>query len=103
MTEMVSYPRPANCRNKARSDRARAFRVDGLLDAARQSRLTKDTVKLAERERESWLLGRLSKVLLLDDEVAHLEDIVRDEALKRAGTISDLKRGVVGLVSRRGG
>jgi hypothetical protein len=64
---------------------------------------TEDTVELAKGKRKSRLFGRLGKVLVLDDEVADLEDVVRDEALERTGSVSNLERGVVGLVGRRSG
>ena len=45
---------------------------------------SEDTVKLAEREREPGLLGRLGKVLILDDKITDGDSVPGNEALKRA-------------------
>lgn len=64
---------------------------------------SEDTIKLAEREGESGLDGRLGKVLVLDGEVTNGENIVGDDSFEGSRTVLDLELGAVGLVSGRGG
>lgn len=62
---------------------------------------THDTIEPAEGKGKTRLGGGLSEVLVLDLEVADLEDILRDEAAERTGSIADLELGAVLLVGRR--
>jgi len=57
---------------------------------------------LAKGEGKTWLLGSLSKVHAIHREVAHLENVVRNEAFHGTRTIVDLKISAVGCVGRRG-
>lgn len=74
---------------------------DHVLDRDGVVREAEDTVKLSKRKRESRLLCRLAKVLVLDLEVADGQDIVRNDPLHRTGAVVDLELGPVGLVRRR--
>jgi hypothetical protein len=62
---------------------------------------THDAVEPAEGEGETGLGGSLGEVLVLHLEVTNLEDVLGDEAAKRAGAVADLEVGAVLLVCRR--
>lgn len=64
---------------------------------------TEDTVELAESEGETGLLGGFGEVLLLNHDIADGHGVLRNEALKRAGPVSDGELGAVGLVRGRSG
>lgn len=61
---------------------------------------TEDTVEATEGESQAGLLRCLSKVLILDLEVANLHDIVGDETRQAARSVVDFELAAVGLVSR---
>jgi hypothetical protein len=63
---------------------------------------THDAVEAAKGKGKTGLRCGLGKVLVLDLEVANLEDIVGDEAAELTGAVADLERGAVLLVGRRG-
>ena len=75
--------------NKSRSDLR-----DGVICQ------TEDSVKLAESKRQSGLLGRLTKQLVLDLQVADLEHIFADVALDGSRTVLDGESRSVLLVGR---
>jgi hypothetical protein len=62
---------------------------------------THDTVEAAEGESEAGLRGSLSEQLVLDLEVADLDGVLADVALKAAGAIPDGEVGAVLLVGGR--
>jgi hypothetical protein len=62
---------------------------------------THDTVEAAKGEGKTGLRGSLSEQLVLDLEVANLDGVLADVALKAAGAIPDGKVGAVLLVGGR--
>ena len=61
---------------------------------------THDTVEAAKGKGKAGLRGSLGKVLVLDLQVANLEDIVGNEAAELTRAVADLERGAVLLVGR---
>jgi hypothetical protein len=60
-----------------------------------------ERTELSESERQSRLIRRLSKVLLLDGEVTDGKGVLGDDTLESAGTVLDLELGAVRLVGGR--
>ncbi|KAH8635642.1 Vacuolar protease A [Alternaria alternata] len=74
---------------------------DYALDTNSVVAKTHDAVEPTKGEGKTGLGRRLSEVLVLDLEVANLEDVLRDKAAERAGSVADLEVGAVLLVCRR--
>jgi len=70
----------------------------GVADRDGVESKTKNTVKLANGESETALLGNLSKVLTLHDDVRETDDIIADKAADVAAAVCDIEAGAVGLV-----
>lgn len=62
---------------------------------------TQDTIKATESESQARLFGSLSKVLVLDLEVADLQGILRDKAAQTARAVANGEFGTVLLVGAR--
>lgn len=59
---------------------------------------TQDTIEAAEGESETWLLGSLSEILLLDGEVTDVEGVLGDETAQATRAVDNLEAGTVALV-----
>lgn len=74
---------------------------DDLVDRQPVKAQAEDAIESTKGERQARLLGSLGEVLVLDLDVADLNDIVGNETRQAARAVRDLELGAVLLVGRR--
>lgn len=84
-------------RERVRNRRFRRGAQDLRNGVIRQS---ENSIEFTKRKRQSRLLGRLTKQLVLDLQVANLKDILADEPFDGSRSILDGKRRAILLVGR---